>query len=384
MIGSKSTKHPKSSTSDWRDRPLARRIAAGALGLASGFLFGCSPQTPEREPPLQRSVPDPNTPSTRRTEAPQEPARPSPPATGPIVLNDVTGETGITFKHTDGSSGKRYVMEQVSAGLALFDYDGDGDIDIYFLNGSPLRGTEVDVPPRNALYRNEGGWKFTDVTDEAGVGDTGYGLGVAAADYDNDGDQDLYVNNYGPNVLYRNNGDGTFTDVTREAGVENGHKVGAGVCFLDMDKDGDLDLYAASYVKFSYDTYVPVFAGDIPVYPGPWRFEPEGDTLYRNNSDGTFTDVSVPSGIAACAGTGMGMVCCDYDRDGDTDVFVCNDLRQNFFFENDGTGKFHEVALAVGLAYNIDGHTNASMGADCGDYDNDGWLDLFMTNYQGE
>ena len=157
-----------------------------------------------------------------------------------IRLSDVTGQTGIRFIHTDGSNQRRYIMETITAGLALLDYDGDGDIDIYFLNGHPLQGTPTpDAPPRNRLYRNEGNWKFTDVTDSAGLGDTGYGLGVAAGDYDNDGDPDIYLDNYGPNVLYRNNGNGTFMDVTREASVENGNQVGAGTCFLDMDGDGD-------------------------------------------------------------------------------------------------------------------------------------------------
>ena len=173
----------------------------------------------------------------------------------PIQLRDVTGATGIAFVHTDGSSGRRYIVETVCCGLALLDYDGDGDEDIYFLNGAPLKGSEAKVAPTNALYRNDGGWKFTDVTRQAGAGDTGYGLGVCAGDYDNDGDVDLYLNNYGPNVLYRNNGNGTFTDVTQEAGVGAGHDVGAGACFLDMDGDGDLDLYVSNYVDFTYEAH---------------------------------------------------------------------------------------------------------------------------------
>ena len=305
-------------------------------------------------------------------------------AQGPIQLREVTRETGITFRHTDGSSGRRYIVETVTAGLALFDYDGDGDVDVYFLNGAPLLGTKADVPPRNALYRNEGAWKFTDVTDEAGVGDTGFGLGVAVGDYDNDGDPDVYLNNYGPNVLYRNNGDGTFADVTREAGVAAGHKVGAGACFLDADKDGDLDLYVANYVKFSYQTHVARQNDGFPEYSGPLDYPPEPDILYRNNGDGTFTDVSIESGVGAHAATGMGMVCADYDNDGDTDVFIANDEVGNYLFENDGTGKFEEMGLMTGVAYNIDGHELGSMGVDCGDYDNDGWLDFFMTSYQRE
>ena len=295
-------------------------------------------------------------------------------------MHDKTAETGITFHHTDGASGHYYIVEGVAAGLALFDYDNDGDLDIYFLNGAPLPGATADKPPRNHLYRNDGNWHFTDVTEEAGVGDTGYGLGVTAADYDNDGDQDLYLNNFGPNVLYRNNGDRTFTEVTEAAGVGNGSRVGAGTCFLDIDHDGDLDLYVANYVNFSCDRNVTVTVAGFPRYPSPAVYGPDPDTLYRNNGDGTFTDISIESGIAAHAGTGMGMVCFDYDRDGDTDIFVCNDTYADFLFQNDGTGKFTEVGLEAGVAYNLQGRAGSSMGSDCGDYDNDGWLDLFRTD----
>ncbi|HUT89720.1 MAG TPA: CRTAC1 family protein [Thermoguttaceae bacterium] len=321
----------------------------------------------------------------RPAESPRPREASSPVSECPIQLRDATGETGIAFVHTDGSSGQRYIPETVTAGLALFDYNGDGFVDVYFLNGAPLRGAETKgPPPRNALYRNEGGWRFTDVTDEAGVGDTGFGLGATVGDYDNDGDQDLFVNNYGPNVLYRNNGDGTFTDVTDRAGVRGGDKVGAGACFLDMDADGDLDLYVANYVKFTYETHLVIYQEGFPQYVSPRGYPYEPDLLYRNDGDGTFTDVSEESGVGQHAGSGMGMVSADYDRDGDTDVFVLNDVAGNFFFENDGTGRFEEVGLMVGTAYNAYGEELGSMGVDCGDYDNDGWLDLFMTSYQGQ
>ncbi|MBN2476333.1 MAG: CRTAC1 family protein [Pirellulales bacterium] len=303
-------------------------------------------------------------------------------AQGPIVLRDVTRQTGITFRHTDGSRGDRCIVESVTAGVAVFDYDGDGDGDIYFLNGAPPPGARVDPPPRNALYRNDGGWKFTDVTEQAGVGDRGFALGVAAADYDNDGDVDLYVNNFGPNVLYRNNGDGTFTDATAAAGVGNGNKVGAGTCFLDIDGDGHLDLYVSSYLEFSYQTHVPTTIKGFPAYANPRRYPAAPDNLYRNNGDGTFTDVSEQSGIAAYAGWGMGMVCGDYDNDGDTDIFVGNDVSENFLFDNDGTGEFEEVALIAGAAYDLIGQEHATMGVDCGDFNNDGWLDFHATSYQ--
>ena len=303
---------------------------------------------------------------------------------GSIMLTDVTERTGITFVHTDGSSGARYVMETVTAGLALFDYDLDGDIDIYFLNGAALKGADFEKPPRNALYRNDGDFKFVDVTDGANVGDTGYGLGVAVGDYDNDGDPDIYLNNCGPNVLYRNNGNGTFADVTEKAGVANGHKVGAGTCFIDADADGDLDLYVLNYLEFSYDKHVSTAARGFPVYANPRFYPPTHDDLFRNNGDGTFTDIGVESGVADHAGWGMGIVAADYDNDGDTDMFIGNDVAENFLFKNDGTGKFEEVGLVTGFAYDLHGDEQGSMGVDCGDYDNDGMLDFYVTSYQGQ
>ncbi len=307
-------------------------------------------------------------------------------AEGPIVLRDVTDQTGIRFRHTDGSSGRHYLVEAMSAGLATFDYDGDGLVDIYFLNGAPLRGADVDPanPPRNRLYRNNGDGTFTDVTQEAGVGDTGFGLGVTVADYNNNGFPDIYVNNFGRNVLYRNNGDGTFTDVTAEAGVGNGEKVGAGTNFLDIDSDGSLDLFVANYIEFTYENHVTTTIRGAPWYAGPLDFPMQSNNLFRNNGDGTFTDVSEESGIAAHRGTGMGTICFDFDDDGHTDIFVCNDARLDFLFRNDGQGRFEEVGLLAGLACNFAGEAVGSMGADCADYDRDGRLDLFLTNFDTE
>ncbi len=305
-------------------------------------------------------------------------------AQAPITLHDVTRETGITFVHTDGSSGQRYMFEPMSAGVAVFDYNGDGLLDIYFLNGAPLKGTKMDVLPKNRLYRNEGNFRFTDVTDEAGVGDTGYGLGVAIGDCNNDGRPDIFINNFGPNVLYRNNGDGTFTDVTREAGVADGDHVGAGACFLDMDGDGDLDLFVGHYVGFTYERHQIIYFSGYPAYAGPRSLPPTRNRLYRNNGDGTFTDVSEQSGIAAHQGTAMGVVCADYDNDGSTDIIVGNDSGPNSVFHNDGTGRFKQVGLETGLAYNGQGFVQATMGVECGDYDNDGLLDFQMTSYRFE
>jgi len=234
------------------------------------------------------------------------------------------------------------------------------------------------------LFRNDGNWRFTNVTKEAGVGDLRHGLGVTIGDYDNDGYQDIYVNNFGPNRLYRNNGNGTFRDVTAMAGVGNGNRVGAGTSFLDIDQDGDLDLYVANYLKFSYDTRVDRTSQGYAVYASPLDYKPDPDTLYRNNDDGTFTDVSKESGIGVHRGYGMGIVCSDYDGDGDADVIVGNDVGANFVFQNDGKGKFKEVGLLTGFAYDRTGSIQGTMGVDCADFDNDGHFDLHVTSYQNE
>jgi hypothetical protein len=302
-----------------------------------------------------------------------------------IRLENILPESlGIRFVHTDGSSGNYYIVETVTAGVAIFDYDGDLLPDIYFLNGAPLPGWSGPEKPANALYRNTGNWSFVNVTEVTGTGDLGYGLGVAAADYNNDGFVDLYINNFGPNVLYRNNGDGTFSDVTDEAGVSAGNLVGAGAAFLDVDNDGLLDLYVANYVNFNFQNHVFHKRGGYPEYAGPRDYQPVSDILYRNQGDGTFVDISEIAGIAAHPGTGMGLVACDYDQDGDMDVFVLNDVAQNFLFRNDGKGHFEEVAMLSGTAFNAYGDELGSMGVDCGDFDGDGDLDFFMTSYQGE
>jgi hypothetical protein len=359
----------------FRERPV--RVPSGTAWAGAVLLVwawaGCQrgPEAISRESQVR--------PAQRAVAVPAPPVREC-----PIHFVDVTDASGITFVHTDGSSGQHYIAETVTSGVATFDYDGDGLVDIYFPYGAPLPGTNTDRPPRHALYRNLGGMRFCDVTEAAGVACTGYGLGAAVGDFDNDGDLDLYVSTFGPKVLYRNNGDGTFTDVTTAAGVADGDKLGAGVAFLDADRDGDLDLFVANYVKFTYESHVVLYSHGPAEYVGPRAYPPEQHALFLNNGDGTFTDASVTSGIAKHPGKGMGIVCADYDRDGDTDIFVLNDVFENFCFQNDGTGKFREIALLNGFKYNGEGVPLGSMGVDCGDYDNDGWLDFFQTSYQGE
>lgn len=301
-----------------------------------------------------------------------------------IRLVDGTRESGVDFVHDDGSSGEHYVVEAYTAGLALLDYDLDGDDDLYLLNGAPLPGAAREQPLTNALYRNNGDWTFSNVTQSASVGDTGYGLGVVAGDYDNDGDPDLYVSNFGPNVLYLNNADGTFTQVTDWAGVGGGERFGAGTVFLDIEADGDLDLFCANYQKFRFDQHLVRTIGDYQFHPGPHDYPPDEDMLFLNNGDGTFQDISVASGIAHVAGTGMGALATDVDQDGDTDLIVVNDSQPNFCFINDGNGRFSEQAVLLGLAYDRLGNANGNMGIDSRDLDGDGWLDLVTTTYQDE
>ncbi|MCI0357654.1 MAG: CRTAC1 family protein [Planctomycetaceae bacterium] len=306
-----------------------------------------------------------------------------PPQPGGIHLTDVTASTGISFAHTDGGVGSLYIVQTVVAGLALLDYDNDGFVDIYFLNGAPTPGARFDKPPHNELWRNNGDWTFTNVTDRAGVGDTGYGLGVVSGDFDNDGDQDLYVNNFGPSVLYRNNGDGTFSDVTSASGTLC-DECGAGAVFLDIEGDGDLDLYVANYVDFAYERNIVERIGERVFSAGPAAYRSEPDVLLRNNADGTFTDISRESGIAQVPNASMGLVGADYDDDGDTDIFVCCDNAANQLWRNSGAGRFEEVGFAAGVAYDLEGGTNGNMGVTCEDYDNDGRLDFYVTTFSGE
>ncbi|MCY2995398.1 MAG: CRTAC1 family protein [Planctomycetota bacterium] len=304
-------------------------------------------------------------------------------AASPILLRDVSATVGLAFQHSDGSSGRRYIVETVASGLATFDYDGDGLIDTYFLTGTPLPGAAPGSLPTNRLFRNQGDWQFVDVTAASGLGCAGYGLGVAVADYDQDGFPDVYVSNFGPNGLFRNNGDGTFTEVTAvsRTGGQAASKVGAGVCFLDADQDGDLDLFVANYMSFSCDQHVPRTFRGLSIYRGPESYTPMSGCFYRNEGDGTFTDVTAEAGLAV-PGWGMGVIALDYDGDGDTDIFVANDSMANYLWQNDGRGRFQEVGLPAGVGYSFRGDARGNMGVDAADYDGDGKLDLYVTAYQ--
>ncbi|MEQ1830124.1 MAG: VCBS repeat-containing protein, partial [Pirellula sp.] len=301
----------------------------------------------------------------------------------PISLVDVTQSSGIVFEHFSGRSGKSYLVETVTSGLVTFDYDNDGWVDVYLLNASPLLNEPVHPPPTNRLFRNVGGMRFVDVTTQSGSGDLGFALGVTAGDYDNDGDQDLFVSNFGPNIMLENNGDGTFAKHLFEP-TKTKRRVGAGVALLDIDRDGNLDLFFANYIDFSFDQRGTRKVFGIPTAPGPKDYKPDTSTLYRNLGDGNFRDVSVESGVGLIAGPGMGIVAFDFNGDQKTDIFVGNDSAANFLFENKGNGSFEEIGLLSGVAYDLTGAQQGTMGADVGDFDCDGDLDLVTSNFMDE
>lgn len=302
-------------------------------------------------------------------------------AEGKISFTDVTETAGLRFHHVDGRSGQRYFLETVGSGAAFFDYDSDGFVDIYLVNGADLPGSNSSVPPTNRLYRNNADGTFTDVTEQVGVGDTGYGAGCAVADYDNDGDLDLYVTNFGANVLYRNNGDSTFTDVTQHTGVGD-NRWSLGCTFADYDSDGFVDLYVTNYIDFHFETHTSCTQKGVATYCPPESFQGAPDTLYRNNGDGTFTDVTTIAGVYNEDGKGMGVVFGDYDNDGDADCYVGNDAGENFLYQNRGDGTFTNVGWMAGVEADENGNVQGTMGVDFGDYDNDGLLDLIAINYQ--
>lgn len=299
-----------------------------------------------------------------------------------IQFVDVTQEAGIHWKHVDGRSGQKYFMETLGSGAAFFDYDSDGDPDLYFVNGAPLPGYVSQEIPTNCLYENNGDGTFTDVTETAGVGDTGYGHGCAVGDYNNDGQLDLYVTNYGTNRLYRNNGNGTFTEVAESAGVTES-RWSTSCAFADYDRDGNLDLYVVNYIVFDIDEnpWCGLKEKGIRAYCEPDNFIAQSDTLYRNNGDGTFTDVTKTTGIYNTTGKGLGVVWGDYNNDGAADIYIANDSTENFFYRNSGDGTFEEIGFMVGVALSEDGVAENGMGTAFGDWNNDGWLDLTVTNY---
>jgi hypothetical protein len=307
----------------------------------------------------------------------------------PITFTDITAQSGITFKHV-ASPEKKYIVESMSGGVAMFDYDNDGDLDIYLVNALTVDLVKSKGKTKSEFYRNEGNGKFTEVGEKAGVSDIGWGMGVAVGDYNNDGFEDLYVTCLGPDHLLKNNGNGTFSDVTAKAGV-NDPRWTTGAAFVDYDNDGDLDLFVTNYVDFDINNLPEFGAGktcqykSIPVQCGPRGLKGAGDSLFRNNGNGTFTDVSKQAGVMDENGYyGLGVLTGDFDDDGLIDIFVANDSTPNFHYRNKGDGTFEEIGFSAGTAVNENGSEQGSMGVTAGDYDHDGKLDIFITNFADE
>lgn len=303
-----------------------------------------------------------------------------------VHFSDQTRAAGIEYYNTCGDLDKRFVLEAHGSGAGFFDADNDGDLDLYIANGSTF-ATYGDLSgPGNALYINQGDGAFVDRTEISGSGHAGWGTGVAVADVDNDGDRDLYVTNYGSNLLLLNDSNGAFTDYTSEAAV-GGDQFSASSAFFDYDNDGDLDLYVSNYVEFDAQNRpetpeLCTFFSGLKVYCGPKGLVGAPDVLYRNEGAGRFVDVTVASGVSSANRYyGLGVVPADYNSDGFTDLFVANDETPNVLFHNQGNGTFRDIALVAGVAYNADGDTEAGMGADFGDYDNDGDPDLYVTHF---
>lgn len=305
----------------------------------------------------------------------------------PAAFRDATEQAGVNFQYRASPTSKKYLLETMGAGVALFDYDNDGRLDIFFVNGAPLadptpKGTNPRKPDPsywNRLYHQKQDGTFEDVTERTGLQGAGYGMGVAVGDFDNDGFEDLYVTAYGGNKLYHNNGNGTFTDVTQQSGVGGGGW-STSAAWIDLDNDGFLDLVVLRYLDWDFDD---VWCGEhkegFRAYCHPDFFKPIAPLVYHNNHDGTFTEVAQKLGLAK-PGKGLGLAIADYDHDGRVDFFVANDSMAEFLYRNNADGTFEDVGLTSEVAVDVDGRTYAGMGVDFADYNNDGWPDLVVTD----
>jgi len=335
----------------------------------------------------------PNLTFSQQARAPQTHTKPAPhpSALAPgISFTDITRAAGIDFHLTCGGPQKLFIMESMCGGIAVLDYDNDGWMDIFLVNGSTLEDLKAGKCHPSKLYRNNHDGTFTDVTAKSGIDHCGWGFGVAIGDYDNDGNEDLYITYLDGAVLYHNNGDGTFTDVTAKAGVGNAGRWGTSAAFGDYDNDGYLDLYVANYVDLDLN-HLPAFGQDkfcqyrgFAVSCGPRGLKGGRDRLYHNNKDGTFTDVTEKLNIDPGSYYGLGVMWLDYDLDGCLDLYVANDSTPSLLYHNDCKGGFTEVGAEAGVAYSADGREQAGMGIDSADYDNDGWPDIAKANFSDD
>jgi len=341
------------------------------------------------------------TPSPERTgrsystpDLPKNLPPPGPQARSPLTFTDISAQSGVGFRHAASKTSLKYLLETMGGGVAIFDYNNDGRMDLFFTNGAALKEpmAKDELPDKsqpkfwNRLYEQKSDGTFTDVTERAGLKGAGYSMGLAAADYDNDGYVDLFVSGYKADYLYRNNGDGTFSDVTsRLPNIPKGWSTSAG--WFDYDRDGRLDLFIARYMEWDFETGSTFCGGPaagLRAYCHPDNFKGAANVLLHQRADGSFEDVSKSSGIADSVGKGLGVAFADFDNDGWTDVFVANDSVRQSLYRNKGDGKFEDIAVMSGAAFDEDGKTFAGMGVDCGDFDNDGYMDVFITTLSNE
>jgi hypothetical protein len=384
---------------------LMRHPRPSPAGLLAS-LFALALALPTCAPTAARAQQQPSAPAAQPTPAqrrgrtydtgappPKRPQAAAPQGPSPVVFADATAEARLDFRHSASPTSQKYLPETMGGGCAMFDFDADGRLDLFFTNGARLedpmpKGAQPDKrDPRywNRLFRQRADGAFEDVTERAGLKGSGYSMGAAAADYDSDGHVDLYVTALGSNTLYRNRGDGTFEDVTRKANAAGaGWSTSAG--WFDYDADGRLDLFVARYLDWDFERGGAFFCGDpkFRAYCHPDNFKGAPNLLLRQKSDGTFEDVSARAGVADPEGKGLGVAFADFDEDGRADIFVANDSVRQSLYRNRGDGTFEDVALLAGAAYDENGKTFAGMGVDAGDYDGDGLFDVFITALSNE
>lgn len=383
----------------WKRAAVITRVVLFGVGL---LVLSLDPVrvTCQQTPPAPSPTPTP-TPTATRTgrsysseASAKKPPPPVPQAKSPVGFSDVTSLSRVDFQRAPSFTSSKYLLEAMGGGIAIFDYDNDSRMDLFFTNAAALkdRMTRTEIPDKrdpkywNRLYHQKADRTFEDVTEAAGMKGAGFSMGVAAADYDNDGHTDLYVTGYGGNILYHNNGDGTFTDVTAKAGVAGGGW-STSTGWIDYDRDGRLDLFVARYVEWDFDLG-SVYCGELrPGYRAfchPDNFKGATNILYHQRSDGTFEDVSAKSGIMVPGGKALGVAFGDFDNDGLMDIFVANDSVRQSLYRNRGNATFEDIAVGSGAGYDENGKTFAGMGVDVADYDNDGYMDIIITTLSNE